>query len=325
MDLNEVDNRHSSFESDSSSHSSSENDSSSDLDDSPGEFLLITKLNAYYSRLPKEPCMTSELSGRQFVIELLNGHPDRLFDFAIMNKNTFTNLCSTLKGLDFLQDDRSICVEGMIAEKSRQFNRILKAICQLGTPIIQPPNLDVTPPKIMENPNYHLWFKINDCIGAIDGTHISAWAPTSKQIPYRGKYYLVDSGYANMREFLAPYRGERYHLRDYRGRGRHPREAMELFYYRHSSLRNGIERCFGVLKARFPILKRIPVACCTMHNFIRMQSRNDIIFHQYQANDLQVVDEEHIHLHEDNANEMSDARDHIAEAMDGLYSESLVL
>ncbi|VVA18102.1 PREDICTED: CICLE_v10013533mg [Prunus dulcis] len=112
MDSNEVDNSHSSSESDSSSHSSSENDSSFDLDDSPGELFLITKLNAYYSRLHKEPCTTSELSGRQFVIELLNGHPDRLFDFAIMNKNTFRNLCSTLKGLDFLQDDRSICVEG---------------------------------------------------------------------------------------------------------------------------------------------------------------------------------------------------------------------
>ncbi|CAL8990838.1 unnamed protein product [Prunus brigantina] len=150
MDSNEVDNSHSNSESDSSSHSSYENDLSSDFDDSLGELLLITKLNAYYSRLHKEPCMTSELSSRQFVIELLNGHPDRLFDFAIMNKNTFTNLCSTLKDLDFLQDDRSFCVEGsvctflhtirhttrnrMIAKKfrhsketvSRQFN---KAIC----------------------------------------------------------------------------------------------------------------------------------------------------------------------------------------------------
>ncbi|KAI5334810.1 hypothetical protein L3X38_024943 [Prunus dulcis] len=42
----------------------------------------------------------------------------------------------------------------------------------------------------------------------------------------------------------------------------------------------------------------------------------------HQANDFQVVDEEsfevdqeHIHLHEDNAYEMSDARDHITGAM----------
>ncbi|KAI5335684.1 hypothetical protein L3X38_025818 [Prunus dulcis] len=47
--------------------------------------------------------------------------------------------------------------------------------------------MDVTPSEIMGNPNYHPWFKFKDCIGAIDGTHISAWAPASKQIPYRGR------------------------------------------------------------------------------------------------------------------------------------------
>ncbi|BFG24988.1 hypothetical protein CerSpe_112620 [Prunus speciosa] len=176
MDSNEVDNSHSSSESDSSSHSSFESDSSSDLDDSLGELLLITKLNEYYSRLHKEPCMTSQLSGRQFVIALLNGHPGRLFDFDIMEKNTFTNLCSTLRGLEFLQDDRSICVEELV---------VLKAICRLSTKIIQPPNMDVAPPEIMGNPNYHPWFK--DCIGAIDGTYINVWALASKQVPYQGR------------------------------------------------------------------------------------------------------------------------------------------
>ncbi|XP_062081151.1 uncharacterized protein LOC133785954 [Humulus lupulus] len=77
-------------------------------------------------------------------------------------------------------------------------------------------------------------------------------------MPPPGKYYVVDSGYPNMPGFLAPYRGERYHLRPFRGRGNHPRGAMELFNYRHSSLRNVIERCFGLLKARFPILKSMP-------------------------------------------------------------------
>ncbi|KAM1017084.1 hypothetical protein ACFX2A_047678 [Malus domestica] len=37
-------------------------------------------------------------------------------------------------------------------------------------------------------------------------------------MPKEGKYYVVDSGYANMSGFLAPYRKVRYHLRDFRGR-----------------------------------------------------------------------------------------------------------
>ena len=64
---------------------------------------------------------------------------------------------------------------------------------------------------------------------------------------------------------------------------------MVLFNYRHSSLCNIIERCFGVLKARFPILKvmpsyrprrqrRSPIACSVLHNFIRKEACHDRMF-----------------------------------------------
>ena len=76
---------------------------------------------------------------------------------------------------------------------------------------------------------------------------------------------------------------------------------MELFNYRHSSLRNVIERCFGLLKARFPILKamppyllgkqrRIPIACCAIHNWIRMHYINDEMFEQYSVDARTVED-----------------------------------
>ncbi|XP_028793577.1 uncharacterized protein LOC114749250 [Neltuma alba] len=41
----------------------------------------------------------------------------------------------------------------------------------------------------------------------------------------QGQYYLVDAGYTNCEGFLAPYRGQRYHLSEWR-EGRHPRNAV---------------------------------------------------------------------------------------------------
>ncbi|KAK9267499.1 hypothetical protein L1049_009927 [Liquidambar formosana] len=58
------------------------------------------------------------------------------------------------------------------------------------------------------------------------------------------KYYLVDAGYPNMKGFLAPYKGERYHLPHFR-RGSQPRGTREIFNQAHSSLRSVIERTFG--------------------------------------------------------------------------------
>jgi hypothetical protein len=65
-----------------------------------------------------------------------------------------------------------------------------------------------------------------------------------------------------------------------------PRTKEELFNLRHATLRNVIERIFGVLKRRFRILLlapeydmdiqgRLPVALCTLQNFIRVHDPGD--------------------------------------------------
>lgn len=106
----------------------------------------------------------------------------------------------------------------------------------------------------------------------------------------------------NMDGFLAPYKETRYHLPEFRKRGR-PRGKKEKFNYAHSSLRNVIERCFGVLKARFPILKLMPsysftkqmfivVACMTCHNFIRLHAIQDDLFEEYENENMVVEEEE---------------------------------
>jgi hypothetical protein len=97
--------------------------------------------------------------------------------------------------------------------------------------------------------------------------------------PYVGKFYLVDSGYPNCPGYLTPYKGTKYHLPEYR-EGPLPKSKKEIFSFAHSSLRNIIERSFGVLKMKWRILLHMPsyptykqsqiiVACMALHNFIR--------------------------------------------------------
>ncbi|XP_033131942.1 putative nuclease HARBI1 [Brassica rapa] len=106
------------------------------------------------------------------------------------------------------------------------------------------------------------------------------------QVP-EGKFYLVDCGYANHRNFLAPFRSTRYHLQDFKGQGKDPVNQNELFNHRHSSLRNVIERIFGIFKSRFLIFKSAPpfpyktqaelvLACVVLHNYLRKECRSDV-------------------------------------------------
>ncbi|KAL0007179.1 hypothetical protein SO802_008681 [Lithocarpus litseifolius] len=93
---------------------------------------------------------------------------------------------------------------------------------------------------------------------------------------------------------------------------------------RHSSLRNVIERCFGVLKARFPVLKMMPRykpcrqgnvmrACFTIHNFIRMATRHDRLFTQFNIDNLTIEGEGRNNLGE--PSHIVDLTDQAAEAM----------
>ncbi|XP_022023624.2 uncharacterized protein LOC110923877 [Helianthus annuus] len=107
------------------------------------------------------------------------------------------------------------------------------------------------------------------------------------------KYYLCDAAYTNTRGFMTPYRNTRYWLADFRRQRALTKE--EKFNHAHAQLRNVIERAYGVLKARFPILKQmapfsfpiqrdIVIACFAIHNFIRKWNIHDQLFVEYNEN-----------------------------------------
>ena len=108
------------------------------------------------------------------------------------------------------------------------------------------------------------------------------------------KFYLGDAGYGLSKYVLTPFRGVRYHLLEFEMNGLGPANAKELFNLRHSSLRNVVERVFGVMKRRFPILVKMSpydypfqvelVECCILlHNFVRLNQLYEDEF--YEAED----------------------------------------
>ncbi|CAL8134875.1 unnamed protein product [Prunus armeniaca] len=112
--------------------------------------------------------------------------------------------------------------------------------------------------------------------------------------PPNGKYYLVDAGYPQMSGYLGPYKGERYHLPDFR-RGTQPTGSREVFNHVHSSLRSVIERTFGVWKKKWSILRDMPsypfdkqvkivIATMALHNYIRRHAQRDIHFDKVNDN-----------------------------------------
>ena len=104
----------------------------------------------------------------------------------------------------------------------------------------------------------------------------------------------------NRSRLIAPYRGVRYHLKEYSVRP--PENAKELFNLRHALMRNAIERAFGVLKKRFPIIastiepnycvdtqNEIILACCILHNYLMGVDPDESLIAE--------VDEEVLHSH----------------------------
>ncbi|XP_077228386.1 uncharacterized protein LOC143861336 [Tasmannia lanceolata] len=166
---------------------------------------------------------------------------------------------------------------------SQYFNKVLRAILKLVDCFIKPPSSN-TPRQIRENDRWYPYFKFTFVLAGWEGSASDSrmlgdtLSNDARIICHPRKFYLADAGFPLLGNFITPFRKTKYHLSETRGRA--PHTTKQLFNHRHSSARYIIERAFGVLKKRFPILTTEPmyslekqvdivIACCCIHNFIR--------------------------------------------------------
>jgi hypothetical protein len=105
---------------------------------------------------------------------------------------------------------------------------------------------------------------------------------------FLGKHYVVDVGYPNCISYLAPYKGERYHLPEWH-RGVEPKTPKERFNRIHTSIHNVIEKSFAVWKNKWQILykmlnypmwkqKMIVVATMILYNYVHEHASGNVNF-----------------------------------------------
>ncbi|XP_074318297.1 protein ANTAGONIST OF LIKE HETEROCHROMATIN PROTEIN 1-like [Silene latifolia] len=119
--------------------------------------------------------------------------------------------------------------------------------------------------------------------------------------PPHGRYYLVDKGYPDKKGYMVPYSKTRYHKSRFENEP--PGNSKEAFNKMHSSLLSCIERSFGVLKKRWKILRFMPqfrvetqidviLATFALHNYIRKNSPEDLLFRALEEYPDYIPDEE---------------------------------
>ncbi|GMI70700.1 hypothetical protein HRI_000739300 [Hibiscus trionum] len=265
--------------------------------------------------------MDSRQSGDVWIREILDGHESRCQINFRMSKIVFKSLLRVLETRYNLQG----AIDGTHIHVILPPNEQIPYIGRKGVPT----------QNVMAVCDFNMCFTfvVAGWEGTTHDTRIFLDAIRDSRLkfphPPNGKYYLVDFGYPQMKGFLGPYRGQRYHLPDFR-RGRHVSGKEEIFNHSHSSLRSVIERTFGVLKKKWAILRDMPsysfekqrmIVICTMalYNFIRKHAgRNDADFMEYEnINPEDVQDEESYEDIGDELNmsygdEMEFARDAIA-------------
>lgn len=168
---------------------------------------IISALPFLFHSIP-QPMHTSSLSAHAYIQELLNSDNSiRIQRVLHMKPEVFRFLCKELEDKGGLTSTRFITVEKQVAiflftvarcasnrdvqdrfqhsgeTVSRYFRLILQPINFLVPQYIKLPNPNAIPAAITHNPKFNTIF--NNCIGAMDGTHIEAKVPQAQAAAFR--------------------------------------------------------------------------------------------------------------------------------------------
>ncbi|KAG6478218.1 hypothetical protein ZIOFF_061653 [Zingiber officinale] len=279
------------------SNSDDESDDYDELGSDINLLLILSHANDFFHEMTqfhrsidRMPCRTSSLTGRMTLKEmnlLQDGKKVTVEEgvamfLLIIGHNTRHRICA-----DRFQHSLYAC--------SKWFKRVLRAVCTLGTHIIRPYEHNGVHPHILHNPKWFPYFK--NCLGAIDGTHVSAWAPTSIQTSFRGWEGTTNDS----RVFIDALTRHENHF---------PKPCGDMPNYPITSQR------------------LIPLACCAVHNFIRRHHAMDNLFMEYSSEDMLMSgvedsfgDQESIPIDPSQTAQMGHIRDDIASHMWNDYME----
>ncbi|KAL6549965.1 hypothetical protein OROMI_020453 [Orobanche minor] len=162
------------------------------------------------SRQIRRPLRTGGESGSQYIHRLLNAHPDLFKEQLRLHSGMFIKLVDLMIARKLLSDGRfvkvaeqvGICIfilakgasyrdaadvfKHSLSTICKYFKKVLEALVILSFDIVRPhADLSLVPPEIRNNSLY--WPFFEDCVGALDGTHIQAVISDSEGIPFRGR------------------------------------------------------------------------------------------------------------------------------------------
>ncbi|KAL6638634.1 hypothetical protein ACP70R_023745 [Stipagrostis hirtigluma subsp. patula] len=165
----------------------------------------------YYRKRPRHIVDAHEVAERnviarkQMLRNLYQGSNVYCYDSLRLTKRSFSDLCAILRERAGLHDTLNVSVEEKVAmfllivghgtkmrviqstygwslePISRHFNEVLRGILSLRHEFIKLPD----PSAVQPNDPKWKWFE--DCLGALDGTHIDVFVPLADQGRYRNR------------------------------------------------------------------------------------------------------------------------------------------